>query len=100
MLCPSISYLITDLVDYGFDILMLLFLQCDVFLSHPKSGVLMAFRNLGLNPVRAAINPKGVAAGLLISQPLVRPELSKNERDMIINLRKVRYMLQPIRDNL
>ncbi|KAG0555374.1 hypothetical protein KC19_12G165100 [Ceratodon purpureus] len=61
---------------------------CDVFLSHPKSGVLMAFRVLGLNPVRAAINPKGVAAGLSSSRPLVRPVLSTNERDMIVNLRK------------
>ena len=53
----------------------------------------MAFRVLGLNPVRAAINPKGVAAGLSSSRPLVRPVLSTNERDMIVNLRKVHYLL-------
>jgi hypothetical protein len=97
---PHVIQSLVYLIMVGLDILILLSLQCDVFLSHPKSGVLMAFRVLGLNPVRAAINPKGVATGLLSSKPLVRPGLSPNERDMIVNLRKVRYMLQSSRKDL
>lgn len=56
----------------------------------------MAFRVLGLNPVRAAINPKGVAVGLLSSNPA----LSTNEREIISNLRKVSHIFQPTREIL
>lgn len=48
----------------------------------------MAFRVLGLNPVRAAIK----SARSSFSRSLSRSVLSKNEMDMIMNLRKVRNM--------
>lgn len=77
-----------------FDVeLLMLFLQCDVFLSHPRSGILMAFRVLGLDPVRAAINPEGVAAHLVPSRFQSRLLMTKSELLMITNLEKVSCML-------
>ncbi|XP_024362725.1 uncharacterized protein [Physcomitrium patens] len=61
---------------------------CDVFLSHPRSGILMAFRVLGLDPVRAAINPEGVASHLVPSRFQSRLLMTKSELLMITNLEK------------
>lgn len=39
-------------------------LQCDVFLSHPQSGILMAFHILGIHPMKAAVSPERVSRNL------------------------------------
>jgi hypothetical protein len=38
--------------------------QCDVFLSDPKIGILMAFSALKINPVKAAMDPQAVVNSL------------------------------------
>ncbi|XP_024364121.1 uncharacterized protein [Physcomitrium patens] len=66
---------------------------CDVFLSHSRSGILMAFRVLGLNPVRAAINPEGVAACVMSSRCQSKNlVMSTSELALIMSLKKARRL--------
>lgn len=87
------SYII---LSYGGPLLKssLLVLQCDVFLSHPQSGILMAFRILGINPIKAAISPESVYRNL---PPFVNRHedlvMSQADSNLMAKLRQVSYYL-------
>ena len=92
----SISLASCSILSYGDPLLMfsLLVLQCDVFLSHPQSGILMAFRILGINPIKAAISPESVSRNL---PPFVNRHedlvMSQADSDLMAKFRQVSYYL-------